>query len=153
MSPPESGNFEEQMGDLFERMGQPRIAGRLFGYLLVCVPSEQSAAQIRDAIGASDGSVSMMLKLLRSAGFVEARGEAGGRRRWYRIGPGSFARVLAMRMRLVTELKNLAETGLKAIGEDSESAARLIEMRNCYAFFEREFPQLLERYEATVRPD
>ncbi len=145
-----AGGFSERMGDLLERMGQPRIAGRIFGHLLVCTPPEQSAAQLRSAVDASAGSVSTMLQLLRNAGLVEARGEPGSRRRWYRVSPGAFARVLAVRMRFVTELENLAEMGLREIDRDTDPE-RLLEMRDCYAFFSREFPALLERYRSTVR--
>lgn len=149
--PVRSGSaFVERMGDLFERMGQPRIAGRIFGHLLICQPSEQNAAQLRAATGASTGSVSTMLRLLRSAGFVESRGESGGRRRWYRITPGAFSRVLKLRMQLVTELRELAELGLEEVGAEAEDTGRLREMRDCYGFFEREFPAVMARYEAEV---
>ena len=50
MIQPTANTFQERMGDFFERMGQPRIAGRLFGYLLICRPPEQNAAQLKDAV-------------------------------------------------------------------------------------------------------
>jgi len=142
--------FAEQMGDFFERLGQPRIAGRLFGHLLICSPPEQSAAQLQDASGASAGSVNTMLRLLQQAGFVERHGEVGGRRLWYRIAPGAFSRVLKQRLQLVSELKTLAESGLKELGPRGKGKQRLREMKSCYAFFEREFPAVIERYEETL---
>ncbi len=142
--------FSERMGDFFEGMGQPRIAGRLFGHLLICSPPEQNAAQLQEAVAASAGSVSTMLRLLQRAGFVERRGERGGRRLWYRIAPGAFSRVLTLRLQLVSELKALAEMGLEEIGPDAQGRERLEEMRSCYAFFETEFPAVLERYHATL---
>lgn len=142
--------FHERTGDFFERLGLPRIAGRLFGYLLTCDPPEQNAAQLQEAVSASAGSVNTMLRTLRAAGFVERRGEKGGRRLWYRISPGAFSRVLEQRMQLVSELRVLAEAGLQEVGPESERADRLREMRDCYAFFEREFPMVIERYHATV---
>ena len=139
-------DFADNVGDFFDRIGLPRVAGRLFGYLLICDPSEQSAAQLQHAIGASAGSVNTMIRQLQAAGFVERRGEPGSRRLWYRIAPGAFGRALAARVRLVTELKDLAEAGLAAINPRSKRADRLLEMRDCYAFFEEEFPALVERY-------
>jgi hypothetical protein len=53
-------------------------------------------------------------------------------------------------MRLVSELKNLAEIGLEEMGPRTAQAGRLREMRDCYEFFEREFPGLVERYQTTV---
>lgn len=143
---PANVDFVNSVGEFFDSIGQPRVAGRLFGYLLICDPSEQTAAQLQTAIEASAGSVNTMLRQLMGAGFVERRGEPGGRRLWYRIAPGAFGRALAARVRLITELKELAETGLAAIDSKGKRADRLLEMRDCYAFFEEEFPALVERY-------
>jgi hypothetical protein len=142
--------FVDRMGDLFDQIGHPRIAGKLFGYLLICDPPEQNAAQIREAVGASAGSVNTTLRLLQGVGFVERRGEPGSRRLWYRIAPGAFARVLTIRMQLVSQLRAMAEMGLAEVGQHSARASRLREMRDCYAFFEQDFPALLERYHASL---
>ena len=112
MTEPVDSSFASRMGDFFDRLGQPRIAGMLFGDLLICEPPEQSAAQLQRAVAASSGSVSTMLRLLQRVGFVERRGETGGRRLWYRVAPGAFSRVLTLRMQLITELRKLAEIGL-----------------------------------------
>jgi DNA-binding transcriptional regulator GbsR (MarR family) len=149
---PEVDTFQEKVGDYFHRIGQPRIAGRLFGYLLICDPPEQNAHQLKDAIGASSGSVSTMLRLLQGAGFVESRGEVGGRRLWYRISPGAFSRALTLRMKLVSDLRALAEAGLDEVGSEGGEVDRLLEMRDCYAFFEEELPLVVARYEQASRP-
>ena len=141
--------FHDGMGDFFDRLGQPRIAGRLFGHLLVCSPPEQNAAQLQEAVGASAGSVSTMIRMLRRVGLVDARGERGGRRRWYRIAPDAFSRTLSARVALVSELRALAEEGLDAVEPGGEGAGRLEEMRDFYAFFEQELPALIERYQAS----
>ncbi len=142
--------FVEQMGDFFDRIGQPRIAGRLFGYLLICDPPQQSAADLQQAISASAGSVNSMLRLLQVTGFVDRHGQAGGRKLWYRINPGAFSRVLTLRMQLVSELREMAELGLQAVDVQSDCADRLLEMRDCYAFFEQEFPALVDRYHSML---
>jgi DNA-binding transcriptional regulator GbsR (MarR family) len=147
---PADSSFAIRMGDFFDRLGQPRIAGMLFGYLLICEPPEQSAAQLQRAVAASSGSVSTMLRLLQGVGFVERRGETGGRRLWYRVAPGAFSRVLTLRMQLVTELRKLAEIGLAETESQAGLGERLREMRDCYAFFEKEFPALMERYQTEI---
>ncbi|MDX1643144.1 MAG: MarR family transcriptional regulator [Thermoanaerobaculia bacterium] len=139
--------FVDQMGEFFDRMGQPRIAGLLFGHLLICSPPEQTAAQLEEATGASAGSVNSMLRLLQGLGYVERRGEPGSRRLWYRIAPGAFSRAMAERMRLVEVLRRLAEVGLEEVGEEGGRSDRLREMRDFYAFFERQLPALFEEYE------
>ena len=144
--------FAERMGDFFDRLGLSRIAGKLFGYLLICDPPEQNAVQLKQVVSASAGSVSTMLRMLQASGFVERRSEPGGRRLWYWIAPGAFSRVLTMRMQLVSELRALAEMGLAEMKPDEigKRGKRLREMRDCYAFFDREFPALVERYKSTM---
>ena len=147
--------FAERMGDFFDRLGLPRIAGKLFGYLLICDPPEQNAVQLKEVVAASAGSVSTMLRMLQTSGFVERRSEPGGRRLWYWIAPGAFSRVLTMRMQLVSELRAMAEMGLAEMkpnerGKRGKRGKRLREMRDCYAFFDREFPALIERYNSTM---
>jgi DNA-binding transcriptional regulator GbsR (MarR family) len=140
--------FVDRVGDFFERMGQSQIAGKLFGHLLICDPPEQTAAQLQKTVMASAGSVNSMLRLLQASGFVERRSESGSRKLWYWIAPGAFSRVLTKRMQLVSELKELAESGLAEIDltRNKKRGTRLREMRDCYAFFDLEFPALVERY-------
>ncbi|RLA05493.1 MAG: MarR family transcriptional regulator [Gammaproteobacteria bacterium] len=142
--------FVEQMGSFFERIGQPKIAGLLFGHLLICNPPKQSAAQLQKAVSASVGSVNTMLRLLQTSGFIERRSEAGSRKQWYWISPGAFSKVLSKRMQLISELKNLAEAGLSEIdqNENTPVGQRLREMKDCYSFFEIEFPALIDKYQS-----
>ena len=50
--------------------GLPMTAGRILGWLSICVPAEQSAAQIAEAVGASRASLTTNLRLLSSVGFA-----------------------------------------------------------------------------------
>ena len=61
---PAIAEFTARMGDFFERIGLPPIGGRIFGWLLVCDPEEQDAAQISAAVEASAGSVNTMARML-----------------------------------------------------------------------------------------
>lgn len=63
----------------------PPIAGRVLGWLMICEPAEQSAAEIASAIGASRASLTNSLRLVMAAGFVVKQGRAGGRTAYYRI--------------------------------------------------------------------
>ena len=89
-----------------------------------------------------------MLRLLQVSGFVERRSEPKSRKLWYWIAPGAFSRVLSKRMQLVSELRILAETGLSEIkmNKNSNRGDRLREMRDCYEFFDHEFPALVKRF-------
>lgn len=140
--------FVRSMGDLFDRIGAPPIAGRIFGWLLVCEPVEQDAAGIAAAAQASAGSISTMSRQLLQAGLVERRTAPSSRRHLYRVREDAFRRMLLERVRLTSELVRLADEGLEAVGRGGERAKRLEAMRSFYAFFERELPELVRRYES-----
>ena len=52
--------FAEDFGILFESMGFPCMAGRIWGWLLTSDPPHQTAAEIAEGVGASRGSISTM---------------------------------------------------------------------------------------------
>ena len=65
--------------------GVPLIAGRVLGWLIICDPPEQSAAQIAEAIGASRASLTTNLRLLGSVGFLRQSTKPGDRTVYYRV--------------------------------------------------------------------
>lgn len=138
--------FTEEMGIFFEKTGFPRMAGRIWGWLLVCDPPEQTAGQIAEALQASRGSISTMTRLLRVWG-VERVGVPGKRGGYYRIKPGSFVKLLHTEAGIFSEIRSLAERGLEALkNEPSRVRERLMEGRDLFAFVEKEYPRLIEKW-------
>ncbi|WP_240695072.1 hypothetical protein [Thermus tengchongensis] len=58
--------------------------------------------------------------------------------------PGAWRRLLLEKVRALSLYREQAEKGLALVGE--VRGERLREMRELYAFFERELPKLLERF-------
>lgn len=144
--------FVEDAGILYEEMGWPRMAGRIFGWLLVCQPPHQSAEELANVVVASKGSISSMTRLLIQMGLVERMGIPGRRDTYYRIKPGSWSELMRARMSHLTAIRELAERGLNLIASnDPESRRRLQELRDFHAFLEQEIPALLDRYDQERR--
>jgi len=144
--------YAEAFGVLLEQMGFPRMAGRIWGWLLTCDPAEQTAAAIGEGVRASRGSVSMMTRLLIQLGLVERVGKAGARSGYYRIKAGGFTEVLEAKMRFTREIRRMAERGLGLLaGEPEGVRRRLEEYRDMCLFFEREFPALIEKWRGERR--
>lgn len=144
----EMRQFIEDVGILYGEMGFPRMAGRIFGWLLVCEPPHQSAEQLVNIVEASKGSISSMTRLLIQMGMVERMGLPGKRDTYYRIRSGSWSELMKTNLVNVTALRKLAERGLDLIADRAlESRQRLQELRDFHAFLEREIPALLDRYE------
>jgi len=66
--------YAESWGLLFARWGLPRTAGRIWGWLFVCDPPEQTAMQLAEALHVSKASVSTNTRLLESLGLIERVG-------------------------------------------------------------------------------
>ena len=138
--------FAEEMGIFFEKTGFPRMAGRIWGWLLVCDPSEQTAAQIAEALQASRGSISTMTRLLQMWG-VERVGIPGRRGGCYRIRSGSFVKLLQTEIQMFSEIRGLTERGLSILrNEPAAVRERLREGFDLFTFVEKEYPELIEKW-------
>jgi len=140
--------FLEEFGLFFEQSGMPRMAGRILGRLLLSDPPRQSLDELAEALMASKGSISTTTRLLIQIGLIERISLPGVRHDYFRIRPGAFRHALKQGIERVTIMRRLAERGLELLeGKASPTRQGLEEMRDMYAFFEREFPALLERWE------
>ena len=62
--------FVEEMGQFLGSIGMTPMAGRMWGFLLICEPPEQTAAQIAEALHASRGAISGTARLLAGPGLI-----------------------------------------------------------------------------------
>jgi DNA-binding transcriptional regulator GbsR (MarR family) len=145
----EEKGFIEEVGVVFEQTGLPRMAGRIFGWLLIAEPPYQSSSELAEVLMASKGSISTMIRLLTQIGLVERFIVPGERHDHFRLHKEALRRIIQHGLEdEIKMLKSLSEHGLVLLkGESSERRRWLEEMYQRYTFLEREFPSLLERYE------
>ena len=148
----EEQHFVEEVGLFIERMGLPRMAGRVLGKLLISVPPHQSTGELAESLLASKGSISTMTRLLIQGGLIERMSLPGERRDYFRIKPNAwFQMTLQDNLRLIA-LRDHANRGLGLLsGQGPELRERLEELLDLCAFYERELPGLLERWERQRR--
>ncbi len=138
----------EQVSMLLERDGLPRMAGRIFGWLLVCDPPEQSMEDLAAAVQGSKASMSTMTRLLVQSGLVEKVRTPGARRDQFRVQPGQWQRLWRSRIELIQQATLLTGRGLELLaGKSPALRARLEELHRQYRFFGLHFPELLDRLE------
>jgi DNA-binding transcriptional regulator GbsR (MarR family) len=141
-------HYVEDVGLLFEQAGLPRMAGRVLGHLLTAEPPHQSADDLAKALRASKGSISTTTRLLMQIYFIERISLPGDRRDYFRIAPNVWTKMSRARAPQITQIRQLAERGLAILdGAPEEQRQRLEEMRDFYAWYERELPALIDRYE------
>ncbi len=145
----EERSFVEEVGVVFEKTGLPRMAGRMFGWLLISDPPYQSPAELAEVLMASKGSISTTVRLLAQMGLIERHLIPGERHDHFLLSEDALVRTI--RHGLEDEIKmfrELAEHGLKLMkDEPSVRCEWLGQMRDRYLFLEKAFPKLMERYE------
>lgn len=146
-------HWVEQLGLHLEESGIPRMAGKILGRLLICVPESQSAAELADWLFASRASISTNTRLLIHMGLIEkAPSPGGGRTALLRIRPGAWSTLLQGETLRATLGARLFKEGL-AMFPDRVPAqlSRLAEAAELYTFLAEEFPAVLARWEASRR--
>lgn len=139
--------FVEEMGQYLASYGMTPMAGRMWGWLLICEPAEQTAAQIAEALEASRGAISGTARILASAGMIRRTTRPGDRKEYFSAPPEALDSMLTSASATYRRLREIAERGLAGIRDESPSArARLEEFRDVIAFIERELPLVIDRF-------
>ncbi len=144
----EERNFVEDVGVVFEKTGLPRMAGRMFGWLLISDPPYQSPAELADVLMASKGSISTTVRLLAQIGLIERYIIPGERHNHFRLSDDALQKTIEHGLEdEIKMFRQLAENGLKMMkNEPSARKEWLEQMRDRYQFLEKAFPKLMERY-------
>lgn len=115
-------DFIESMGRQFEEDGTPRIAGRLFGFLML-QDEPCSLDDVAEQLQVSKGSASSNARLLEQLGIAERVTRAGDRRDYYQISPDIGERTLERALHGLDRMLGRLRRGAEAVGERSPTVA------------------------------
>jgi hypothetical protein len=142
----------EELAAQLERDGLPRMGGRIFAWLLVCEPPEQTMESLASSLSGSKASMSTMTRLLVGAGLLERVRHPGQRSDVFRVPVGrwnSFWEAQLAQLHRTTDC--LARGAALLRGRSPASRRRIEGVLGQYRFFERELPALFARWRATSR--
>ena len=126
--------------------GMPPMAGRMWAYLAICEPPERTAAEIAERLQASRGSISTMAQLLEHIGLIRRGTKPGDRREYFSVPPDAARSMMERSIHQLRASREVLDAGLALIADrPPESQDRLRGLRDVYAFFEREWPRILQR--------
>ena len=146
MTPGES-QFVEEMGQFLGSLGMTPMAGRMWGFLLICEPPEQTAAQIADALHASRGAISGTARLLAGPGLIRRTTRPGDRREYFSAPAEALDSMLASAGAIYRQMREMAERGLTALADrPPEARARLQEFHDVMTFVEQEVPRVVAEF-------
>lgn len=143
--------YTDRMGQHFETEALPRIAGRIFGLLLVS-EGPVTLNALAEALEVSKGSVSTDARLLVRLGVAQRITLPGDRRDYYRVAPDLFARSIAERLAHWQRFSGLVGDARRNLPIKSAAVnARLAEFENGYATMISAIRHALERHERRPR--
>lgn len=127
--------------------GMPRMTGRVMGWLLVCEPAEQTAAQLAEVLEASKGTINGATGMLVRAKLVDRLRVRGERADRFRLRPEAWDEQVRDPHQL-QDARDLLAQGLDALaGESDGRRARLEELDSFYAWWQSRVPQLWDEWQ------
>jgi len=140
-------DFTDRMGRFFAgQYGMPPATGRVAGWLLLCDPPAQTAAQIADELQMSRSAVGQSVGWLEKAGMVRKTRASGERADRIMIHPSYGLQSLESAGEYEA-LAALSRSGLAAIADASlERRARLLGMMYLAEFLVERMPKLADEW-------
>lgn len=129
----------ERVTAFLARDGVPPIAGRILGWLMICDPPEQSAAQISAAIGASRASLTTNMQVLTTMGVVSRRTRPGIRTAYYHVQEDAWEKVVRRQIDSLASFCKITSAGMNLIGPDNDRAARIREAHQTFDWMAQVF--------------
>ena len=136
-------DYVERVGRFWESLSMGRTAGRILGWLMICDPPHQSAAELRANLGVSAGSISTQVRLLQRLSLVERVTFPGSRASFYQLPDHVWSRSMDAELARIVQMRALAEAGSAVT--PGIRPERVTELEEVARFFADEWPGLLER--------
>lgn len=142
---PEESEFVDRIGLFMEMLGGSRTMGRVYGWLMICDPPQQSLTALATTLAVSKASVSTVARQLQEGGMIE-RLPSANRQHHYRVRPGGFTSVLSAQLSRMQPGIEAAEFGLALLDEGrADQRERLEDFRDFCEFSTRAYHDELIR--------
>ncbi len=136
-------DYVERVGRFWELSGGPRTAGRIIGWLMICDPPHQSAADLVEVLDISSGSVSTLTRQLMTLGMVERITFPGDRSSYFQLREHAWVRLIEGQMDVLYELVALVDAGRTLL--PAQRVDRVEELAAVTDFFLAAWPELVDR--------
>jgi DNA-binding MarR family transcriptional regulator len=138
--------FVERMGLTLEGEGLPRIAGRIFGFLLIHADA-YSLDDLAEQLQVSKASISTNARQLEEHGILERMSTPGDRRDYYRMAPDAWEGMLRTAQQKWNAMRMLLTASAASLPEGMEAAhARLIEAEQFHLLLLDGVERMIERW-------
>jgi DNA-binding MarR family transcriptional regulator len=140
---PEAG---ERLALVLNQAGMQRMIARTLAAFLFSDRESVTAGDLGQQLGASAGSISAAVTMLRTVGLIEQVPAPASRRDHYRMRPDAWATLMSSKNAMIGLMREIADAGLAGVAADGPAAARLRGMRDFHAYLLAELPALIDRW-------
>jgi DNA-binding Lrp family transcriptional regulator len=148
--PEELHEHVETFSLIFERFGFQRMGGRIFALMLLRDDPYVTQAQLAEELKASQGSISMMIRLLEQLGFVERVSLPGHRRDRFRLTDDPLVEMTVRRLEGAKQMIAIIESARSSNHVGPNADARLARALSFYEFFMDEMARSLAEWRKTI---
>jgi DNA-binding transcriptional regulator GbsR (MarR family) len=136
---------------MLEEVGFPHTVARVYTALTLAEGEGLSTSELVDELGVSKASVSTATQFLAGTELVERYRVRGSREAHYRILKGVWGTILAKKFAAIGYIRQTVEEAM-SLDPSEDAQERLEEMLSVYAFFEREFEEVQQRWNERNSP-
>lgn len=137
----------ERFAHTMEMSGMPRMAARVFAYVLAEDSDRYTAAELADGLRVSPAAISGAVRYLVDARLLFREREPGMRGDLYRVYDDDvWSAIMAARGTVTDHFLVAIDEAIDLIGEDTRGGRRLLETRQFFSFFQREMDAMMERW-------
>jgi DNA-binding transcriptional regulator GbsR (MarR family) len=141
-----SSEVAERLALALNQNGMQRMVARVLAAFLFSGRESVTAAELGEQLGASAGSISAAITMLRTVGLIEPAPVPGSRRAHFRMRDDAWATMMSGQNAMIQVMQEIAEAGIASTPPDSPAARRLERMRDFYAYLLAELPALIDRW-------
>jgi DNA-binding transcriptional regulator GbsR (MarR family) len=138
--------FVESFAAVMVESGLPRMAARIFAYLLASEDAAATAAELAERLQASPAAISGSVRYLIQIRLVTRDRKPGERRDTYRLGNDLWYEALGTRDQELTRWAEMTRQGVRAVGPETAAGRRLAETGHFFDFLRVELNEVTRRW-------
>ncbi|MGH3384943.1 MAG: GbsR/MarR family transcriptional regulator [Nocardioidaceae bacterium] len=137
----------ERLAQVMQSSGMPRMASRVFAYVLAEDSDRYTAGELAKGLGVSPAAISGAVRYLLDTRLLFREREPGQRSELYRVYDDDvWTAIMSARIPLMAHFTRGLDEAVALVDKDSRGGRRLVETREFYAFVEREMVEVMKRW-------
>src|SRR5680860_1285617 len=137
----------ERFAQMLEPSGMPRMAARVFAYVLAEDSDRYTAAELADGLRVSPAAISGAVRYLVDTGLVFREREPGMRSELFRVyDEDVWASIMRARLPMLKHWETGLDEAITLVGAEGRGGHRLVETREFFRFMHTELDAMMDRW-------